>query len=327
MQPRRRDGFTLIELLIAVGIVALLVGVATPLLSLSRRNAYQANTQSILHRVANACQQFKNDTTGFPYREWDLATNPPPAANTTPPTNLLALRLARTMDDAYRAKLIKSGDPGNPADLEAATAAYTYGGSAYVPAASMNQPNMQGWTSTGFLNVTAIMSTHLNLLARRWAAANIMIGNMALKRTQQNGASAWVPSATSVLGTPLSQGFGDDYLGPWLPKRTLVGDEICDTWGTPLLYICPVQPGVKGFYPYGGSNLLDPGWYGMGARSLRSATTSLTSDLRNSAIAAHVFQFEIWSIGPDAKVSSTRDSTTRVNDDNIGAADYLKGLQ
>jgi prepilin-type N-terminal cleavage/methylation domain-containing protein len=305
--------FTLVELLIAIGIVSALIGLATPLLSLSRRQAYGTNTLSIMNRVLAAAQQFKSDNRGLPYLEWSL-TPTPPTASTTPPANLLAYRLARTMSDADIAAL--------NTDLDIAAAAYEPGGSAYIASASWNQPRTQGWVDT--TNLAAGSAVRLNILARRWATTNIMVGNVAVKKTV-TGASGWTPTGSVLVAAPASRGYGDDYLGPWIPARCRVGDELCDAWGTPLLYLCPVQPGVRGYYPWGGADLINTEWFGFALRSLRSATTSLDSDLRNSALAQRVFGCELWSLGPDGVGSSSRVASTNI--DNLPAEPYLRGLQ
>ena len=54
----RAPGFTLLELLVVMSIIALLVAMVMPVISLSARASKRSNTQAILARTEAALRQF-----------------------------------------------------------------------------------------------------------------------------------------------------------------------------------------------------------------------------------------------------------------------------
>ncbi|MFM2090066.1 MAG: hypothetical protein RLZZ127_555 [Planctomycetota bacterium] len=57
--PRVRVGFTLIELLVVIGILAVLMGLIFPAISMVRENAKRGKTSAAINQVAAACQQYR----------------------------------------------------------------------------------------------------------------------------------------------------------------------------------------------------------------------------------------------------------------------------
>lgn len=311
---RRRRAFTLIELLVVLGIIAILSGMAMPLLSMAQRNADRVNTNSLLRRVDAASHLFRLEVGGLPYQEWLLV-------DLDPPINRLAFTLAHDLSETERTQL--------RTDVDLVGAKYEIGGSCYIPRTDYNQPATTLW-ATSFATVrptTDLQIRYLNRMAQEWARTNIMIGNIDLKQPVRSGATRWEDSTTSLLPTPASRGWACDYLdlNAELRRRHVDGNALVDRWRKPLVYICPVLPGTVGFYAEQcGDSLIDPNWFGFGPRSRRSATTVLASDLRTTASARFVYQAEIWSLGPNGQMSYLRSAS--VNRDNISANDYLKGL-
>lgn len=313
--PARR-GFTLLELLVVTAILAILAGMAMPMLAMARRIAARTNTQSLMRKVDGALHQYKLEVGAFPYLAWDAAGDP-----ADPPGNRLAWHLAHDMSDAELATLRK--------DVDDAGAAYEPGGSARLASASLDQRMYEGDSAN---NSQGSDVMHLNRLARQWARNNLMAGNTGVQSTKQDGGKPWIDKAPLISG-PRSKGFAKDYLSRELPPHGIAGDDLLDLWRRPLVYICPVQPGVLGYYAEGGNrnsssgaaNYIDPAWYGFGARSQRIETTSRESDLRTTAAPGFVGRFELWSGGPDRVLHAVR--TSPANRDNISSDRYDRGLQ
>ena len=198
--------FSLVELLIVLGIIAILVGMAMPLLKLAQRQADRVNTLALLRRVEAATRLFRNEVGGQPWQEWPTTANPPPAEDLAPPVNRLAFSLAHDLDKIEREALRD--------EVKQAGARYEPGGLYYIPRTLYNQRAVS--TSADDYTVTPptidLQIRHLNRLAREWARTNFMIGNTGLKRTEKSGTSPWVESATPVLAAAASRGWAGDYL-------------------------------------------------------------------------------------------------------------------
>ena len=77
--PRRRPGFTLVELLVVIGIMAVLMGMLFPLLSVAREKSVQAHCQSNLRQIGVAFAIYESENRrlpSLPYEAGDWATFP-----------------------------------------------------------------------------------------------------------------------------------------------------------------------------------------------------------------------------------------------------------
>lgn len=73
---RKKTGLTIIELLIVLGIIALLVGLLLPALSVVRNMAKETKQKAQLSTIELALAAFKNDEGDYPPSDWPLPPNP-----------------------------------------------------------------------------------------------------------------------------------------------------------------------------------------------------------------------------------------------------------
>jgi prepilin-type N-terminal cleavage/methylation domain-containing protein len=73
---RKRTGFTLVELLAALGIIALMVGLLIPALSMVRRTAKETKQKAQFTAIELALTAFKNDYGDYPGSDWILPPAP-----------------------------------------------------------------------------------------------------------------------------------------------------------------------------------------------------------------------------------------------------------
>ncbi len=78
---RKRTGFTIVELLAALGIIALMVGILLPALSMVRRTAKETKQKAQFTTISLALTTFKNDYGDYPESYWSLPTAPVPSSD------------------------------------------------------------------------------------------------------------------------------------------------------------------------------------------------------------------------------------------------------
>lgn len=159
-------------------------------------------------------------------------------------------------------------------------------------------------------------------------------------------------SALRVLDAPTSDarpGWAHDYLRGELAKRYIAGEQVLDAWGNPLIYVCQAMPGARGTTAYPllrRTYIWAPEWYGLAPSGRRTLWRMLPgtnqpmaadgaalpdgadlwrSDRRVYAAPGHEREFELWSAGPDGRFDWMRNDIA--NRDNVGAADYDRGLR
>ena len=72
---RKRTGFTIVELLAALGIIALMVGLLIPALSMVRRTAKETKQKAQFTTISLALTTFKNDYGDYPGSDWALGSD------------------------------------------------------------------------------------------------------------------------------------------------------------------------------------------------------------------------------------------------------------
>ena len=147
-----------------------------------------------------------------------------------------------------------------------------------------------------------------------------------------SGSDARGPVLTKAAAA--SAGWRADYLAGVLRKQSgpgapgnldPTGEIVLDAYGRPLIYVSRVLPGMRAYCnPIGGGGMDDAARYRMG-RQGRRLTTSLNSDLRSTAAAPFVHEFELWSAGPDGRFAHLRDDPGKRDD--IPLLPYNRGLQ
>ena len=73
---RKRTGFTIVELLAAIGIIALMVGLLIPALSMVRNTAKETKQKAQFVTIELALTAFKNDYGDYPRSDWPLPPAP-----------------------------------------------------------------------------------------------------------------------------------------------------------------------------------------------------------------------------------------------------------
>jgi prepilin-type N-terminal cleavage/methylation domain-containing protein len=139
-----------------------------------------------------------------------------------------------------------------------------------------------------------------------------------------------------ATATAKAEGWRGEYLTDAIRRDGTGGDHVdvdatgtalLDAWGKPFIYVSSVRPGVRGgvqaltttIFP-----IVIEQRYNMGPQG-RTTTTSLTSDIRTTAAPSQIYEFELWSAGPDGAFAATRSDP--VNRDNIAVVKYLGELQ
>jgi prepilin-type N-terminal cleavage/methylation domain-containing protein len=330
-----RRGFTLIELLVVLAIIGTLMGILMPVLGIARRSAYRSNTENLLRKVETGLTAFRRDVRSFPYF---VPTFDPGDGSWT---NDLGRRLAREMTTDERNNLRD--------DLNAIKAAYAMGippaanGSCYITPTMIRIE--RGWADLTDPKLDGIRGAISRALVER-ATVAVLAGNTGIQRTVSGGNGVPWTLGAAVLSAPVSRGFGADYLGGEIQSRELIevfdatanadlAEAVKDAFGTPLFYVNPSVNGILN-HPVQYSltdeanpqlqpgATIDPVRYNLGATG-RTATLSLASDIRTTALEQFRFSHEVWSAGPDRLFAPLRNDPS--NRDNIATTRFAKGLQ
>lgn len=378
----RHGGFTLIELLIVVAIVATLTGMAMPLVTLAARGAKKATTQGILRKIDIAVHLFKNDAKVFPYQAEDQALSAEDDLMAGRSNNLY-LRLGGDMDQTRRTDL---DDDLAAIDLRFAYDLKNHGSPSsslsesynVIPVTAFKAVDIvpRGWTqwnpTTRRLEIpkTAIIGTgsalgsaiYLNRLAKERFRLAVLSGNVQVggwkAPTVYDPAGSYPTefpggersgrdlSGIQLVANPKSVGWCGDYLAGDMERRFIAGGTILDAYGNPVLYCCPVVPGVATSVSWShggwqGSNQqmreVDYGLDAEGRRSrdrldIRHSTgfdyadpaDPASSDRRYFTAPGLELEPELWSAGADGLLCGQRGAA--MNRDDVSAVAYDRNL-
>jgi prepilin-type N-terminal cleavage/methylation domain-containing protein len=326
----KRNGFTLIELLVVISIIATLMGLAMPIVSIAGRASRKTATRSVMVKVEIAARLFRADMGPYPYQASyaDLA-----AGDSW--TNRLYYQLGTN---------IAPNDYDNVlADADAVAALYADVGSSIHAYTSGDTNNWKGSAAIA------------NRMASERVRLAIFSGNTAI-----TGAVLPVPYRYTrrvlptgpLLATPASAGkpgWAKDYLNGEIEKRYISDEAILDAWKKPILYVCQVVEGMNSAPMVNADtdtaynlNAIDVGLQPLGRISLADIDTitgnpltseptylpDLTnrkhSDRRFYAAPGYEIEFELWSAGPDGRAEWMRDAS--VNTDNVSLLPYDRNI-
>jgi len=353
----RRAGFTLVELLIVLGIIAILMSLAMPLMTLAGREARKSATRSVMVKVDSALRLFRGDIGTYPWqRVYDDPADPVLGG---PGSNNLFYRIGTDISSADRALVLTDAKTASDIYANANPTSTNVASQFYINADFHPECSLGAWASNraaedrvrlavlaGNLDITnGSWESEYIWYASIWASSHLVVnadGHTVFKRRT-------LPQ-TPLLSGPQSAarpGWAGDYLVGELPRRHIAGDAILDAWGRPLLYVCQVIEGVTipirrqgwqvqmwtarsvGLHPAGRTTLAardtvtgdvvlpDPVRF-------PDPATPRHSDRRYYAPRGGELDFELWSAGADGRAEWMRDAP--VNTDNVSMAPYDKLL-
>lgn len=335
----KHRAFTLLELLIVVAIIALLAGMAMPMLNMAREAARASATRSVMARVDGALRQFKADYLVYPhqsaYADVDAGEFP---------GNRLAYHLGTNLSSAQRDLVMQ--------DMASAAAAYAYtfgndrADGAHGPLAYLrNDVTTEGGNVPA--SVVALNRMAQERVRLRVLSGDTSVGGAVIRRSDGSivrdlRAVRALPTAMSAASTGPGPGWAVDYLAGELESKTIDGQRILDGWKRPLAYVCQVAPGCRptsvllyrntstltrlGLYD------LDPqqrtvlrNGNAVDAAFLPDPGNLMHSDRRHYAAPGFEREFELWSCGRDGRLGWMRDDLR--NRDNLGLVDYDAGIR
>ncbi len=350
-----RGAFTLVELLVVLAVVALLMGMAMPMVSMAQERARRSQTQVVLRSVETALRTFRSDLGVYPYQadEPDLSAGGRVAGY----ANRLWTRLGTDLDIAGRTAV--------RTDLD--TAAKLFDDDLPSPLKFTDADPAMGSSGRRVL---------LNRMARERTRLAVLSGNLAQEGPRfagrdRSGDRVLNPLTAASRAQP---GWCADYLGGELEPRFIERDSgsVLDAWKRPLVYINRTIPGMRGAYAtIAGQRIgaFDARAFGLGpqgfpavvgpatglaaagrllllyngrvrisdhdagdglptptdATCFPDAASPLRSDARYYAAPGFESEFELWSAGGDGRFAWMRDDA--LNRDNLTATDVQRGLR
>ncbi|MCS6970050.1 MAG: type II secretion system GspH family protein [Planctomycetes bacterium] len=342
---------TLIEVLIVITIIGMLAAMAMPMVGVARRQSAVTSTSSVLEKINNAMLFFKRDVGAFPYFDHRDKPFDDSAAGCESAERLVyCLAYSKSKDALVESRVkrnkLKEWGENAQGDVDKAYRAYRPGGDHYITGdriaivslGSTEWEDPREDRQESFNDNRPVYAALVNRLAWERAVVAVMSGQVQVKGIGGSGFSEYDKRGQTVVNSPGSWGFGDDYLTNDIdPQLALApaasgGFMLVDHWKKPLIYICPVTPGVSGGRPNSSLWRVDgpivttvkSERFGLTPQG-REETTDKNSDCRTHAHKTSVFMYELMSRGPDGLANPIR--TESDNDDNLHATSGWRLLQ
>jgi prepilin-type N-terminal cleavage/methylation domain-containing protein len=294
-------GFTLLELLVTISILALLMTMLMPIMSLANREARKTGTRSVIAKADTALRLFRAEIGLFPYQRTyeDFTTS---TALSTPASfalvNRLYYHLGTDIADADRVKVEQDATDAADAYWPHSTTTRPYNGTpSTVNAAKPHAYAQSDFTISGDSVMPRTMTTMANRLAKERVRRAVFAGHtgvtggrMSQYTTDKNGVRTAKPRqlpTTALLASPDSEdkpGWATDYLRGEIPARQRSGEALLDGWGRPLIYVCqaiegmaePVQIKMMAGYNSTFFSAADAGLGPIGRTTLAAADSGVT---------------------------------------------------
>lgn len=349
----RHSAFTLIELLITMSIIVFLTGMMMPLVTMAKRSSMKTVTMSTMAKAEAAIYQFKTDFKGYPYCQLTNLADGDPWTN--PLNNNIGTDISAAQQLAVKADMQAAAAPygSNPPSTQTfvpsdvAANGVTWSGDTLnwtYPAqgqACVLLNRLGAERANEMMLIGEVQGCGVKMLSQTNTSTS---GDDTVQTITRTGRDL---SAVPLVPNPQSQsepGWAKDYLQGEVDAKFLKGNALLDAYLNPLIYICQVTPGVEytwgniegayidiaypalnGLAPVGRSTLETylPGTstaIAADPATLPDPSNLMHSDRRYWAAPGLELEFELWSAGPDGRMSFWRDDSA--NRDNIPCEPY-----
>jgi len=274
----RRDAFTLIELLVVMAILATLMGMLMPMITMAKRSSERTATMAVMGKAETAARLFRNEIGAYPWQQSYADIDAGEAWS-----NRLAYQLGQVIDTSTGGDLdhvrqdvsdaaakysyectLGTDSYGNPiANEPASMSVFTFRKSdimrTWTSSAPYSDISDNKNTSSGLYNPNerAAKAAVLNRMAAELARIEVHAGNAAVKGLKladiKDPAGTLVAtgrdnSGSQLLAYPASAakpGWAQDYLMGEVEKRYRSGEALLDAWGMPLIFVSQIHEGGR----------------------------------------------------------------------------------
>lgn len=301
-QRHAQQAFTLVELLVVISIIAVLMGMASSILTVAKRQSMRTNTEVTMRKVATALRMFQRDNGVLPFQANYPIEGPMPTvtlvqgANDYPASispaapfpNLLARRLGHSLTgteidtfntvcasaaEKYEFVAPIDGDNRFPEQLGSALTyrqSYTLSQTQFTGDYDANDPYRARCIAT-YLNRFGAARARLAVRAGALDLDGPLIVGPTMTTPKMDLTTVALLSGTETKG--MATGWCDDYLDGCMQPKDIRGDAVVDAWGYPLVYIAMVIPRSRGVSMQRVGHRIksqDLAWYGMGVTGFRA---------------------------------------------------------
>jgi type II secretory pathway pseudopilin PulG len=240
----RTRAFTVIEVLVVLCILILLSGLLMPMLSAVQRTGKRTRTEVVLHKVDAALRQFHAEYGVYPYQ--NAYPNLDAGESFLDVPNHLAYHLGTDISASDQQHVLQDMDSASNAYCEENTASHLL----YLASDDSD----------------ANHAVLLNRMARQRARLSVLSGNLSLTGARFTS----IPAATAINRTSdlvstaslsaARPGWARDFLEHEIDSHFIdqATGSIRDDYGTPLVYLAQLVPGMNGSCDIIGGEQLSP---------------------------------------------------------------------